>query len=95
MFFQLTEYEHSTPLAFSIVVHNHIGQLEALMGSLFRPQNSYCIYVDPKTSSKFKSGVEKMMLNYKIMFPTVILLKIIIERDRGREKIKKDARVNS
>jgi hypothetical protein len=49
------KYESETPLAFAILIHSQIGLFEALLALLFRPQNSYCIYVDQKTSDNFKS----------------------------------------
>ena len=78
-YFQLTKYEIETPLGFAILVHNQIGQFEALMGSLFRPQNSYCIYVDQKTSEEFKGQVEIIVGNYKAMFPQVTYSLYFIE----------------
>ena len=67
----MTKYEAETPLAFSIVVHGHLGQLEALMATIFRPHNSYCLYVDAKASKKFHRSVEQMVKNYKTTFPEV------------------------
>ena len=69
--FQVEKYESETPLAFAILVHNQMGQFEALLGSLFRPQNSYCIYLDQKTTDEFKAGVKKLVDNYKAKFPWV------------------------
>jgi hypothetical protein len=51
-----------------------MGQFEALLGSLFRPQNSYCIYLDQKTTEDFKAGVVQLVNNYKAKFPMVRLL---------------------
>ena len=72
-----------TPLAFAIVVHNQLGQLEALLASLFRPQNSYCLYLDKKTSAEFKQGAEKMVSNYKAKFPKVSFLPVVQQRAAG------------
>ena len=69
--FQVEKYESETPLAFAILVHNQMGQFEALLGSLFRPQNSYCIYLDQKTTEEFKSEVQQLVSNYKAKFPLV------------------------
>ena len=68
----MEKYESETPLAFAILIHSQIGLFEALLASLFRPQNSYCIYLDKKTSDDFKNGVEKLVSNYKNKFPMVI-----------------------
>ena len=67
----MEKYEAETPLAFAVLVHNQIGQFEALLASIFRPQNSYCIYLDKKTSDDFKEKVIKLVDNYKTVFPMV------------------------
>ena len=65
--------ELETSLAFSIVVHNQIGLFESLMASIFRPQNSYCIFIDAKASSKFKTLVKALISCYTHQFPKVNL----------------------
>ena len=44
-----TEAESDFPLAFNILFHRNVEQLERLLRVLFRPQNQYCIHVDRKT----------------------------------------------
>jgi hypothetical protein len=73
------KYESETPLAFAILIHSQIGLFEALLASLFRPQNSYCIYVDQKTSDNFKSKVDKLVDNYKQKFPQVTITLVLFE----------------
>ena len=52
--FQQSEAERKNPFAFSILNHSNLGLLEALLSVIFRPHNSYCIYVDAKASDKYK-----------------------------------------
>ena len=70
--YQMSQFEMETPMAFSIVVHSNIGQLEALLASILRPQNSYCLYVDKKASVKFQNGVKKLVENYQSAFEQVL-----------------------
>ena len=65
----MTEYENKTRLAFSILCHDNLGQLEALLASIFRPQNSFCIYIDAKAKKTFKIWVEKLVKIYRRNFP--------------------------
>jgi hypothetical protein len=54
IFFKQTEAERMTPFAYSILNHSSLGLLEALLSVIFRPHNSYCIYVDAKASDRHK-----------------------------------------
>ena len=45
---QMTEAEGQVPFAYSVLNHANIGLLEALLSAIFRPHNSYCIYIDAK-----------------------------------------------
>ncbi len=68
---QKSQYENWVPLAFSIVIHDQLGQLEALLATIFRPHNSYCLYVDAKTQPDFKRGVQQLVQKYKDYFKKV------------------------
>ena len=60
---------NGTRLAFSIVVHHELGILEELLGLIFSPRHSYCIYVDGKAKDIFKGAVADMVDCYKKRFP--------------------------
>ena len=49
-----SELEKSFPLAFTFVVHDHPQQVLRLLRFLYRPQNSYCIHYDAKSTDEFK-----------------------------------------
>ena len=40
--------EENFPIAFNIIMHMDIDQVEMLLRSIYRPQNSYCIHIDAK-----------------------------------------------
>jgi hypothetical protein len=56
-------------MAFSIMCHSNLGILEALLASIFRPHNYYCVYVDNKVSLEFQNNVKRLLNAYKIKFP--------------------------
>ena len=43
--------------------------LELSLATIFRPQNSYCIHVDHKSSALFRSTVANMLECYRTKFP--------------------------
>lgn len=47
----LTEEERNFPLAYGIMVYKSPEQFEILLRAIYRPQNSYCVHVDKKTTS--------------------------------------------
>ncbi|XP_032824639.2 beta-1,3-galactosyl-O-glycosyl-glycoprotein beta-1,6-N-acetylglucosaminyltransferase 4 [Petromyzon marinus] len=52
--------ERDFPIAYSIVVHKNAATLERLLRAIFVPQNVYCIHVDTKSSTTFKSAVQSL-----------------------------------
>ena len=44
-------------IAFNLLIHNRVEQFERLLRAIYRPQNSYCIHVDAKSSDKFVMAV--------------------------------------
>ena len=45
----LDQEEENFPIAFNILMHKDIDQVEMLLRSIYRPQNSYCIHIDSKS----------------------------------------------
>ena len=56
-------------IAFSILGHHNFGILEELMGLIFSPRHSYCIFVDSKATDGFKASVEGMAECYRKKHP--------------------------
>lgn len=46
-----TTDEEEFPIAYSILMYKSSGQVERLLRSIYRPQNSYCIHVDSKAKN--------------------------------------------
>lgn len=47
----VTDEELEFPIAFSILMHENVEQVERLLRLIYRPQNVYCIHVDKKSGS--------------------------------------------
>lgn len=50
--------EEDFPLAFSILMFEHVEQMERLLRAIYHPQNSYCIHVDAKASDSVKQAMQ-------------------------------------
>ncbi|KAK7116068.1 N-acetyllactosaminide beta-1,6-N-acetylglucosaminyl-transferase-like [Littorina saxatilis] len=57
LFARVSEEELSFPLAFSILVHKDLDQVERLLRVLYRPHNVYCVHADRKSDADFQSGL--------------------------------------
>ena len=53
-----SKIEKDFPIAFNILFHSNVEQLERLLRVLYRPQNQYCIHVDRKTPDNVLEAVE-------------------------------------
>ncbi|WAR01666.1 GCNT1-like protein [Mya arenaria] len=72
-----TQEEKSFPIAFNILFHQNVEQLERLLRAIYRPQNQYCIHVDGKTSE----DVLNIVTQIAYCFPNVFIaseLEIVI-----------------
>ena len=66
---QVSSIERQISLAFSIIAHDQFSLLETLIASLFRPHNSYCIFVDAKATTQFHNMVQQLVDCYKYQYP--------------------------
>jgi hypothetical protein len=66
---QVSQEERQISLAFSIIAHDQFSLLETLIASLFRPHNSYCIFVDAKATTDFHNMVKQLVDCYKYQYP--------------------------
>ncbi len=64
----VTDFEMSFPLAFVILVHHDIEQLERFLRTIYRPHNVYCIHIDSKSSKEFKEAVESIFSCFDNLF---------------------------
>ncbi|GCB81336.1 beta-1,3-galactosyl-O-glycosyl-glycoprotein beta-1,6-N-acetylglucosaminyltransferase 3-like [Scyliorhinus torazame] len=56
--FPLSLEERNFPIAYSIVIHEHIEMFERLLRTIYTPQNLYCIHVDRKAAVTFNRAVK-------------------------------------
>lgn len=65
------------PIAFNILVHTNVGQLERLLRAIYRPQHSYCIHVDRKSSPDLINAVAKITECFENVFIATKLENIV------------------
>ena len=57
-------------LAFSILVHDHVGIFETLLHLLYRPQHSICVYVGRNTNPEVRRAVASIVKCFQSQFKT-------------------------
>ena len=78
-YYNFKSYSESSPkLAISYLIHSNPGLFEILFHLMFRPQNSYCIAIDPKSSAKYQECFHSVIKCYQEKFPNT---KIFIIQD--------------
>ena len=78
-YYNFKSYSESSPkLAISYLIHSNPGLFEILFHLMFRPQNSYCIAIDPKSSAKDQECFHSVIKCYQEKFPNT---KIFIIQD--------------
>ena len=55
--YKISQEEKDFPLAFSIIMHEGIEQMERLLRAIYRPQNLYCIHLDAKASQSLHQAL--------------------------------------
>ncbi len=53
-FSSISPEELELPLAYAMTVFSDPRNIELSLATIFRPHNSYCLHVDPKSSSLFR-----------------------------------------
>ncbi|CAD7973952.1 unnamed protein product [Amoebophrya sp. A120] len=56
-----SEEEKQFPLAYILLVHKHIGQVERLLRAIWHRQNYYCVHVDIKADEEFRNQVRALV----------------------------------
>ena len=78
-YYNLESYSESNPkLAISYLIHSNPGLFEILFHLMFRPQNSYCIAIDHKSSLEEQKCFHSVIKCYQEKFPNT---KIFITKD--------------
>ncbi|KAL8578022.1 hypothetical protein ACOMHN_048798 [Nucella lapillus] len=60
LFARVSQEELSFPLAFSILVHKDLEQVERLLRAVYRPHNVYCLHADLKAPWHFQNGLRHL-----------------------------------
>ena len=53
-----TEEERNFPIAYSILMFEHVEQTERLLRAIYQPQNIYCIHVDAKAHPNVRAAMQ-------------------------------------
>ena len=65
----VSEEEKVFPLAYFITAFTDARNLELMLATIFRPHNSYCIHVDPKSDPIFSRTVQQILTCYRARYP--------------------------
>ncbi len=49
------------PIAFTVVAHREFSRLARLLRMIYRPQNSYCIHIDKRSTPQFRSAIQNLV----------------------------------
>ncbi len=49
------------PIAFTVVAHREFLRLFRLLWLIYRPQNSYCIHIDKRSTPEFRLAIENLL----------------------------------
>ncbi len=49
------------PIAFTIVAHREFARLTRLLRLIYRPQNSYCIHIDKRSTPEYRLAIENLL----------------------------------
>ena len=55
--YEITKEEKDFPLAFSIIMHENVEQMERLLRVIYRPQNVYCVHLDARASASLHQAL--------------------------------------
>ena len=56
----LSDLEANFPLAYNILMHRDVSQIEKLLRALYAPQNVYCIHIDKRASREVHEAMESL-----------------------------------
>ena len=68
-FSSISQEELTLPLAYVMTVFSDPRNIELSLATIFRPHNSYCLHIDPKSDHVFRETLENMMACYRSKYP--------------------------
>ena len=57
------------PLAYFITAFTDARNLELMLATIFRPHNSYCVHIDPKSDPMFSRTIQQLLTCYRARYP--------------------------
>lgn len=73
----LSSAEADFPIAYNILIHRDVEQIERLLRIIYRPQNSYCFHVDAKAPTEFLNVMHAIANCFDNVFIASRLEKIV------------------
>ncbi len=64
------EIEINFPIAYSILIYQHVEQIDRLLKMIWRPQNIYCFHIDSKSTNSFKLAIQSITSCFDNVFIT-------------------------
>ena len=71
------EEEANYPIAFNIIMHKDVSQVEKLLRAIYRPQNIYCVHVDAKSTETLINAVRALANCFPNVFVASKLERIV------------------
>ena len=68
-FSSISQEELDLPLAYVMTVFSDPRNIELSLATIFRPHNSYCLHIDPKSDHVFRETLENIMACYRSKYP--------------------------
>ena len=65
-----------SPLAFSHTIHQQPGILEVFLALTFRPGDSHCFHIDPKSSDTTTKAMESIISCYNQRYPNTTMFAV-------------------
>jgi len=65
----VSQEELKFPLAYFITAYTDARNLELMLATIFRPHNSYCVHIDPKSDQTFTRTVKQLLYCYRARYP--------------------------
>ena len=72
-----SEEEASFPIAYSIVFHRDLAQVERVLRAIYQPQNFYCFHVDAKASRTLHKAAEALVSCFDNVFIATKLERVV------------------
>ncbi|KAJ8034543.1 Beta-1,3-galactosyl-O-glycosyl-glycoprotein beta-1,6-N-acetylglucosaminyltransferase [Holothuria leucospilota] len=79
--------EEAYPLAYIIVTHKEVAQVERLLRAIYQPQNVYCIHPDKKSSEIFHNALRSLASCFENVF---IVSKVLSVQYAGFTRLQAD-----